>query len=73
MTKNSAHRKALEKIALNPFKWGIDKVCASAIEMTLFDRKRVIAKPDILFYCADGSIHIIEYKGNGNGQLLERA
>ena len=40
MTKNSAHRKALEKIALNPFKWGIDKVCASAIEMTLFDRKR---------------------------------
>lgn len=71
--KESSHRKALEKIVLHPKEFGIEDVVYAAIESRLFDRKKLIAEPDILFYCLGGDIYIIEYKGNGNGELLKRA
>ncbi len=71
--RNTSHRRALEKIALHPKEFGIERVIYSAIEPNLFDKGRLIAKPDIVFYCIGGEIHIIEYKANGNGELLERA
>jgi hypothetical protein len=71
--KESSHRKALEKIASNPKVFGIEEVIYSSVEPDLFDKNRLIAKPDIVFYCLKGEVYIIEYKGSGNGELLKRA
>jgi len=74
MAKKSAHRKALEWIALHPTEFCQGKkVVASLIEANLFDKGRMIAQPDVVFYCTGKEIYIIEYKGNGNGELLQRA
>jgi hypothetical protein len=71
--KRSAHRKALEKIALNYSKIGIPKVISSTIEKNLFHQEKLIAQPDVIFECSNREVHIIEYKANGNGELLRRA
>lgn len=71
--QNNSHRRALEKIAMHPDKFGFEKVTRYAIEETLLHKGRIIAQPDVVFRLENGDIHIIEYKGFGNGELLERA
>lgn len=39
MTKPNNHRKALEKIAANPPKFGFDNILAISIEVNLFDER----------------------------------
>jgi tRNA A37 threonylcarbamoyltransferase TsaD len=69
----SAHSKALENIALHPELFGISHVIASVVEATLRDKNRIVSQPDVVFYCSNGEIYILEYKGNGNGELMARA
>jgi hypothetical protein len=71
--ENSAHRRALEEIALHPDLFGISNVVSSIIEMNLLDKKGLIAQPDVVFYCSNREVYILEYKGNGNGEFLARA
>jgi hypothetical protein len=65
------HRKALEKIALNPSLFEIKgKVVGICIEKKLYDTKNritsMIAEPDIIFNMSNKKIVIVEYKSNGN-------
>lgn len=72
--QRSPHRKALEKIAKAPQNFGIEHIVSCAIEQTLYHNGRgIIAQPDIIFESSDNQIYIIEYKGNGEDRLLERA
>ena len=71
--KRSAHRKALEKIALNSGKIEIPKVISSVIEKNLFHQGKLLAQPDVIFECSNKDVYIIEYKANGNDELLRRA
>jgi len=71
--KRTAHEKALEKIALNADVLDIPHVVSVTQEKKLFHKGRIIAEPDIIFECSTGEVYIIEYKGNGNGELLRRA
>ena len=72
-TKRSTHRKALEKMALHPEILGIKEAVSSVIEKNLFHRRKTLAQPDVIFECKGGDVHIVEYKSNGNGELLRRA
>ncbi len=69
----SSHSKALENIAQHPELFGIDKVVASVIEANLCDKNRLISQPDVIFYCLNKNVYILEYKGNGNGEMMARA
>ena len=71
--QNNSHRKALEKIANHSEKFGFPDPISVSIETTLYHNGRIIAQPDIVIELQCGDLHIIEYKGFGNGQLLERA
>lgn len=75
MTKqNNAHRRALEKIASNPEKFGFEHIVSVSIEPNLYHNgKGILAQPDVVFESAKHEIYVIEYKGNGNGDLIERA
>jgi len=71
---NNQHRRALEKIAASPNKFGFDNIVYVAIEPNLFDTSgRVVAQPDVVLTEKDGTTHIVEYKGNGNGAAKSRA
>lgn len=70
---NNNHRRALEKIAASPGKFGFDEVISVAIEKNLFHEGRQIAQTDVIIEQTGRHLHLIEYKGNGNGELLERA
>lgn len=69
----SAHEKALENIVQHPELFDIENVISSAIEVNLYDGKRKVSQPDVVFYCLGGEVYILEYKGNGNGELMARA
>ena len=74
--QNNQHRRALEKIAAHPEKFGFDNVASLAIELNLYNGRNLTAQPDIVMEILKNSkreIHIIEYKGNGDEELLERA
>lgn len=71
--RNNKHRKALEKIATNPEKFGFKSVVSTTIESNLFHRGKIMAQPDITLWTSRREVHLVEYKGNGNGELLERA
>jgi len=75
--RNNKHRRALEKIASNPEKFGFPKPISVSIEQNLFHKKRVLAQPDIVIeFLVRRTIHglyVVEYKGYGNGELIERA
>ena len=74
MKRKSSHKKALEKIAANPSKYGFRNILASSIEPNLFDNGgRQVAQPDLVLYDRRGEIHIVEYKSNGNPELIKRA
>ncbi len=68
-----SHRKSLENMASHPEKLGIQDVISYSIEETLFDGGKILAQPDIIFHCKPGDYYILEYKGDGNGEILERA
>ncbi|MGA2130381.1 MAG: hypothetical protein ABSG05_02085 [Candidatus Pacearchaeota archaeon] len=72
---NNSHKRALEKIASSAGKLGIENTISVLIEPTLLDRGRIITQPDVVFETRNGEkeVYIIEYKCNGNGELLERA
>jgi hypothetical protein len=71
--KRSSHLKALEKIAAKPSAFGFKDIVYSAIEVNLFNRTGVIAQPDVVLIAKDGTVHLIEYKGNGSESELQRA
>ncbi len=75
MTKsNNAHHRALEKIVANPEKFGFNHIVSASIEQNLYHNgKGLLAQPDIILESSTGDIHIIEYKGNGDERLMERA
>ncbi len=75
MTKqNNSHRKALEKIAVNPSKFGFEHIVSVSIEPNLYHNGRgILAQPDLVLESVRKEIYILEYKGNGNGELMERA
>lgn len=60
-------------IANHPDKFGFEGVVSVSIETTLYHNGRIIAQPDVTFGLKNGEIHILEYKGVGNGELLEKA
>jgi hypothetical protein len=70
---NNGHRRALEKIANHSEKFGFPKPVSVSIETTLYHKGRIIAQPDVVIETEHGELHIIEYKGKGNGGLLEKA
>ena len=77
----SAHYKALEKIVAHPEKFGFEHVVSASIEPTLYrngGKLGILAQPDVVLEVLESSsskkeLHIIEYKGDGNGELLDRA
>ncbi len=72
--KKSNHRKALEKIAANPSRYGFENIVASAIEVNLFNQRgEWDAQPDIIFLDSKGEVYVIEYKSNGDSRLIKRA
>lgn len=74
--QNNAHRKALEKIAADPKKFGYEGVISLVIEADLYHKRKLIAQPDIFMESINGKnreINIIEYKSNGDERLLDRA
>ena len=74
MIKQTDHRRALEKIAANPSKYGFENTIAIAMEVNLFDKTgRQVAQPDLVLYDTKGEITIVEYKNNGDQALIERA
>ena len=75
MTKeNNAHKRALEKIAANPEKFGFEHIVYVSIEPSLYANGRgIIAQPDIVFESSKHEIYIIEYKGNGDEELMKTA
>ena len=70
---NNAHRRALEKIASHPRKFGFRNAISVSTEKALYHQGRIIAEPDIVIELKNGEIHIVEYKGNGNSGLIEKA
>jgi len=49
--KKSSHRKVLEKITFNPFKFEFKRIIVTAIEVNLFgSRGRCIIKSNLIFY-----------------------
>ncbi len=75
MTKeNNAHRRALEKIAANPGKFGFEHIVSVSIEPNLYCNGRgILAQPDIVLESIKHEIYILEYKGNGDEELMKRA
>jgi|TARA_Y100000310_G_C20532500_1_gene739198 hypothetical protein len=74
MTKRNAHDRALEKIAANPGSFGFEGIIYVAVEPKLLDKSgRLVAEPDLILKSKKGEVIIIEYKGNGNDSLRERA
>ncbi len=72
--QNNQHRRALEKIAASPEKFGFPSPSSVSIEQNLFHKGRLLAQPGLVIETQrPHGIYIIEYKGNGNGELLERA
>lgn len=72
--QNNAHRRALEKIAANPDKFGFEHIVSVSIEPNLYHNGRgILAQPDLVLETSRREIYIIEYKGNGNQELMERA
>ncbi|MBW6442683.1 hypothetical protein K0A97_02770 [Patescibacteria group bacterium] len=76
--QNRKHRKDLEKIASSPEKFGfpVKNIISVSIEENLFHKGKLRAQPDIIILERKGEnklVHIIEYKSNGNGELLQRA
>jgi len=72
--KDSAHTKALRKITSNPKKFGFSNVVSACIETKLFDnRGKLVSEPDVIFIEKNRVVHIIEYKGNGDSGLVDRA
>ena len=72
--QNNAHRRALERIAQNPEKFGLYRVVSISIEPNLFHNGRgLIAQPDLMIESSKKEMHIIEYKSNGDKRLVERA
>ncbi|MBT96591.1 hypothetical protein CMI49_00640 [Candidatus Pacearchaeota archaeon] len=70
----SSHRKALEKIAACPSRFGFEDILATIIEANLYNRKgQIVAQPDLILYSSEGDIYVIEYKSNGDKKLIERA
>jgi hypothetical protein len=72
-SRNSAHKKVLEKIARHASEFCEGNVISTSIEESLIHRGKIIAQPDVTLRCSNKEIHIIEYKGNGNGEHLKRA
>jgi len=72
---NNGHRRALEKIANHPGKFITKKIppLSVSIETTLYHKGRIISQPDVIIELVNREIYIIEYKGNGNGDALDRA
>lgn len=61
----TSHRRALEIIAANPEKFGVEHVVSSSIEQTLsHNGKGTVAQPDVVFETSRKEIVIIEYKGS---------
>jgi hypothetical protein len=71
--ENNKHRRALEKIAASPGKFGFENSISISIETNLFHCGRLIAQPDLIIEVIGKEVYVIEYKGNGNGELMERA
>lgn len=71
---NNAHLRALEKIVFNPEKFGFTHIVSAPIEQNLYhNEKGLLAQPDIILESSTGDVHIIEYKGNGDEKLMDRA
>jgi hypothetical protein len=67
-----SHRRALEIIAANPGRFGIEHVISASIEQTLYHNGRgILAQPDVVFETSKNEIIIIEYKSSGEHE--ERA
>jgi len=71
--KKNAHRKALEKIAANPGKFGFKNIVYLSLEPDIYSGRRRLKRPDIFMQTSTGEIHLVEYKGNGDEDLLEKA
>jgi len=71
--QNNQHRRALEKIAANPAKFGFNDVVFIAVEPKIYNVRRLLGEPDLFIETSKGIIHVVEYKGNGNGEHLQRA
>jgi len=72
--QNNAHRRALEKIASNPEKFGFEHVASVSIEPNLYHNGRgILAQPDLVLETSQKEVYIVEYKGNGDKELMERA
>jgi hypothetical protein len=68
----TSHRHALEIIAANPERFGIEHVVSASIEQTLYHNGRgILAQPDVVFETSRNEIIIIEYKSSGEHE--ERA
>lgn len=70
--QNNRHRRSLEKIATHPEKFGFKNIISVSIEKRLFHKGKIYAEPDLIFEMKKGEVHIVEYKGLGNGELLDR-
>ena len=77
MNHNHLHRRAIEKIAGHPEKFNLGfrskDIVSVSIEQLLLDNGRSVAEPDVVFELRNHEVHVIEYKGKGNGELLARA
>jgi len=72
--QNNSHRRALEKIAASPEKFGFEHIVSVSVEPNLYHNGRgILAQPDIVLESVKKEIYIIEYKGNGDKDLMERA
>ncbi len=70
--QNNIHRRALDIIAANPGRFGIEHVVSASIEQTLYDNGRgILAQPDVVFETSGKEVIIIEYKSSGEHE--ERA
>ncbi len=66
------HRRALEIIATNPERFGVEHVVSASIEQTLYHNGRgILAQPDVVFETSKNEIVIIEYKSSSEHE--ERA
>ncbi len=71
MRIRSTHRKEIEKLFSSPHEIGIENVIASSIEPQLYDGSgRLVAEPDLVFYCSNGDVYVVEYKSNGDSTSI---
>lgn len=71
--ENNHHRRALEKIAASPGKFGFANVISVSIETTLYSGRRAVAQPDLMIESLGKFMTVVEYKGTENHGALERA